>query len=201
MKLSEIIQEVEEWLSEFTYRYEITNVEQCFNDDYRVRFVEYGPNGESSEEETFTVTQNGKLINSNGDDVVELQLTGEEYISEFVQWVIDFKEKWYKKEEENPIKGTFDGTNFISKRGIKYSVYEGITIDGIATSDIAFIVNDHYSDVCEFVNWFYGATFLQRGDKEFIETLEHYVDEYEEKHPEVINLCTKENKEENVCGD
>ena len=101
MKLSEIIQEVEEWLNAFTYSYEITNVEQCFNDDYRVRFVEYSPDGSYSEEETFTVTQHGNIINSNGDDVIDVGLTCEDHITEYVQWLLDFKKKWYKVRENN----------------------------------------------------------------------------------------------------
>lgn len=191
MKLSEIIQEVEDWLVWFTYSFEITGCEQCFNGDYRVRFVEYTPNGESSDEETFTVTQNGKLINSNGDDVTEIQL--DESDPDCVQWVRDFRNQWYKPEEEKPMKGTFHGDEFISKRGIKYSVYEGKTLDGNFTSDIVFIMNDCYEDA-EFVGWFYGATFLYKRDQEFIDSLEYYINKYEDEHPEVIEKCISANE-------
>ena len=88
-----MVAEVEEWLREFTYDYRIVKVEQFVEGNYRVNFLEYGSNGESTEE-MFTVYQNGQIINSNGDDVVEVGLSGCDYYDEYVGWLIDFKKKW-----------------------------------------------------------------------------------------------------------
>lgn len=56
--------------------------------------------------------------------------------------------------------------DFLSKNGIQYSIYEGMTLqaskeDDRRRSDILFIVCDSYPDVpSKFVNFVYGASFL-----------------------------------------
>ena len=81
-----------------------------------------------------------------------------------------------------------------SENGIIYSLYEGETItqlidsDEQKSSDIVFIVLDNYIDIpTQFVNFVYGAEFLGK-DKALEDTIKTYVDQFEEKNKETIDL-------------
>lgn len=94
MKLSEVAMEVEEWLDLFTLAYEITLVEQKTNGGYQIHIFE------NVYTECFlTVEPNGRIINSNGDDVTEVIQEAYSDDEETIEWVRAFVEKWYKKGE------------------------------------------------------------------------------------------------------
>ena len=93
-----------------------------------------------------------------------------------------------------------NGYVFISNNGIKYDVLEGVSLDGSYTSDMAFIVlideeiwgNAELATIDRFVGFFMGATFITdvRYAEEYINYIENLVNEYEEKHPEIVE-CKK----------
>ncbi len=95
MKLSKALEEIEEWLDEMTYRYEVTKVE-VLTHGVCVTCVEYEPLGEM---ETFilTVESDGVIINQHGDDVVEVGLDVYDDNPDTIQWLNDFKNKWYRR--------------------------------------------------------------------------------------------------------
>lgn len=102
---------------------------------------------------------------------------------------------------------------FISDNGIKYSLYEGESIDGSATSDICFIMLDNYPKIdeelfdgnkeYELVGWFYGAFQYEDFINDFKDIVEGFVKKYEEKHTDIVNYITKgiKEKEENMNSD
>ena len=89
------------------------------------------------------------------------------------------------------------GYEFISDRGIKYSLYEGKSIDRQATSDIVFIMCDTEAELDDvignadyiYVGWFFGASCMKndgfRIDAQNI--INNMVNKYEGEHPEVVN--------------
>lgn len=86
---------------------------------------------------------------------------------------------------------TEDGWVFVSKRGIKYNLFEGLTIGGktCCSSDMIFIVcaSDVNCGDSMFVNFCAGSFMLNDPDnKDDIEEMEdnirYYVEEYEEKN-------------------
>ena len=91
------------------------------------------------------------------------------------------------------IKHNDDYWEYESKNGLIYELYEGKTIGGDReyTSDIVFIMLDNSKveypekyDDRKIVNWFYGATNWNY--KETEETIQSFVDEYEEENPDIV---------------
>lgn len=109
--------------------------------------------------------------------------------------------------------GKIIDADFISDNGIKYSLYEGKSIDGSATSDICFIMLDDYSKIddelfdgdkeYELVGWFYGAFQYEDFINDFKNIVEGFVKKYEEKHTDIVNYLTKgiKEKEEDMNSD
>ena len=100
MKLSDAVMEIEEWLDYFTYDYQIDSVEVKSESEFVIHFWELNPSGEYTTDDTdFFTIEDGVLINSNGNDVVDV---GQEVYSdqdELIEWLKRFEEKWYKKGE------------------------------------------------------------------------------------------------------
>lgn len=81
-----------------------------------------------------------------------------------------------------------NGYEFISDKGYKYDLLEGMCLQGKATSDIVFILLSFDEKLTEkveteFVGYFYGATFIHtKEDRErMAKDIEWYVNKYEEK--------------------
>ena len=97
------------------------------------------------------------------------------------------------------------GNTFISDNGIKYSLYEGTSINRNTTSDICFIMLDNYPKIddelfdgdkeYELVGWFYGAFQYEDFINDFKDIVEGFVKKYEEKHTDIVNYLTKGIKE------
>lgn len=100
-----------------------------------------------------------------------------------------------------------NGYEFISDRGIKYSLYEGKSIDGNVTSDMVFVMCDTESDLDDaignldyiYVGWFFGASCMKddgfRIDAQNI--INNMVNKYEDTHPQVVNyFCPTLTEEE-----
>lgn len=77
------------------------------------------------------------------------------------------------------------GDTFISDNGIRYSLYEGISIDGSGTSDIIFIMFDDYPEETTMsVSFLYGATFIRQKDTQC--AINESVCNFEINHPEIV---------------
>ena len=80
-----------------------------------------------------------------------------------------------------------DGYEFISDKGIKYDLLEGVSIRGNTSSDIVFIMLSYDEELTEkidndeFVGYMYGAEFLTSDNKEMEEFIDNRVKEYEKK--------------------
>lgn len=105
MKLSEASKELEEWLGEVTYDFVISEVQLNANDSYRFYINEYAPDYQNVLDEYFiTIEPDGRMINSNGDDILEVFMDANinsdqkqwgDYAT--LEWLKEFEEKWYKK--------------------------------------------------------------------------------------------------------
>jgi hypothetical protein len=86
------------------------------------------------------------------------------------------------------IKLNKEGYEFISNRGIRYDLYEGVTMGGIKqyTSDAIFIMlgDERYYDEVEnyLVNYIMGASFFEEDIFEFDNDIAYLVEEYENKY-------------------
>lgn len=86
------------------------------------------------------------------------------------------------------IKLNKEGYEFISNRGIRYDLYEGITMGGIKqyTSDTIFIMlgDERYYDEVEnrLVDYIMGAYFFEDDISEFDNDISYMVEEYENKY-------------------
>lgn len=94
MKLSQVANEVETWLGASTYAYEITEVYQKAEGEWRIHFIEYTPTGED-DESFFTILGNGIILNSDGKDVIETALNAYSNDAEAVLELNSFKDRWY----------------------------------------------------------------------------------------------------------
>ena len=79
-----------------------------------------------------------------------------------------------------------EGYVYISKKGLKYELLEGVTMGSTPqyTSDIIFIMLsdlDVHVDT-PFVNFFYGATFLNDSIEEYNNMIRDLVKEYERRN-------------------
>lgn len=99
--------------------------------------------------------------------------------------IVDILDRQYSK-PRGRLKMTDEGYIFVSKTGIEYSIYEGLTIGESPrhTSDIMFITFDRYCMNQEVVDFLYGATFLT--DKDTIKGISQTVDEWELFHPDIV---------------
>lgn len=102
-----------------------------------------------------------------------------------------------------------EGYSYISDNGIKYDLLEGKSLCGKTTSDILYIhlyydaelfenVLYKHDEIDEFVGWFYGATMVNEPklsfQKEFKDYVERFVNEYEEKYPEIVSYFSSKKK-------
>lgn len=92
------------------------------------------------------------------------------------------------------IKINSEGYYFVSDSGIRYDLFEGVSMwgDRQYTSDIIFIVisglnNEIDTPADHFVGYMYGASFLSDNIGEYEGYISEMVEEYEQKH------FTKEN--------
>ena len=80
-----------------------------------------------------------------------------------------------------------DGYEFISNKGIKYELLEGISYKGTSTSDRLFILLSFDEELIEKVNhqdyvgYIFGAEFVERYTDEYIEIIDKMVNKYEKK--------------------
>ena len=102
MKLSQAVLEVEEWLENGTYGFEITEVQMGGNGEYRFYITEYYPVQSADEDDSttyfMTVEPDGKLINDNGEDCVATLRSAADKLPDLIQFCDDFEQKWYRKE-------------------------------------------------------------------------------------------------------
>lgn len=83
------------------------------------------------------------------------------------------------------IKKSNEGYYFISESGIKYNLYEGVTMHGAKqyTSDTIFIMlaDERYFDKVDtdYVNHIMGAFFFEENISEYDEEISFFVDVYE----------------------
>ena len=82
-----------------------------------------------------------------------------------------------------------DGYDFISDKGYTYDLLEGISLGGISTSDIVFVIlsyengEDLYEKIEDkFVYFFYGAEFVLRDREQTVELLDKVTKDYEDKN-------------------
>ncbi len=97
-----------------------------------------------------------------------------------------------------------DGYYFTSDNGIRYSIYEGMTVNDeetTKTSDIGFIVLDGYEGENirgYYVGFCYGVSLLTDQDKnpsssfyDYESSVNKVVEIYEKNHPAIINAICK----------
>jgi hypothetical protein len=79
-----------------------------------------------------------------------------------------------------------DGYVYISKSGLKYELLEGVTMGAKTsyTSDIIFIMLSDIDLKIEtpFVNFFYGASFINESIEEYEKIIGEMVEEYEKNN-------------------
>lgn len=80
--------------------------------------------------------------------------------------------------------GFKEGYEYISEKGYKYDLLEGMALGGELTSDIVFILLSFDNGLTdkvetEFVGYFFGANCFKTEEME--EIIKEYVKEYEEK--------------------
>lgn len=84
------------------------------------------------------------------------------------------------------LKRTNEGYYFISKRGIRYELYEGVTIGGdkTCTSDAIIIMLSEVRDDVDnmLVNFIMGANFFEDELDVFEKDIAYMVDEYEKRN-------------------
>ena len=94
LKFSEAAAEVEEWVEMQTGYCDVSGAETIFLDGNYYKFVvhedEYDPL-------TFTVTPRGRLININGEDVVEISKSAYDNDPDRLERIKAFEQKWYKE--------------------------------------------------------------------------------------------------------
>ena len=84
-----------------------------------------------------------------------------------------------------------DGYEYVSDAGIVYDLCEGKSLLGETTSDIIFIIlsdKDAVFTGIEYVGFMYGAMLMtdMKFKKEALRTFDKYANDYEQKHPEVV---------------
>ncbi len=92
MKLSKIIEKVEEWFRKFTYNYFINSIIPDTKYKYKISITEICPNGER---DFFIIYADDKGNLYNGlDNLVELGQEAYCDDEDMIQWLKDFEEKW-----------------------------------------------------------------------------------------------------------
>lgn len=79
------------------------------------------------------------------------------------------------------------GYTYTSKAGIKYELLEGVSIGSTPqyTSDIIFIMLENpflYEVNSPFVNFFYGASFIDQSIEEYEKIIDSMVEKYEREN-------------------
>lgn len=91
----------------------------------------------------------------------------------------------------------YDGYYFTSDEGIRYNLYEGLTMNGEnrKRSDTIFIVLDDYEEVnSEVLGMLYGADSFEEDEyyrKDLEEDINYIVNRYEATHPSTIKEIRK----------
>ena len=79
-----------------------------------------------------------------------------------------------------------EGYIYISKRGLKYELLEGVSIGSPKqyTSDVIFIMLSGLDLKIQtpFVGFFYGASFINESIEEYDQIIEEMVEEYEREN-------------------
>lgn len=100
-----------------------------------------------------------------------------------------------------------EGYSFVSDNNIIYDLLEGKSLGGSTTSDIVFIMlsnanfdddeydngtydefADTYGETNKYIAWFYGATYVNDKQFNFLGECEHYVNDFEKENPEMIRF-------------
>ena len=112
---SSYIRELEEWLSMFTYDYEIAEVTKVLNAPYiyKVKVIEFSPDCsyENSYRYDLFITTSGDIKNEDGDSVLNAEANncaGDITILEFIR---NFRVKWFGEEKNN-----MDNTNVTDRK-------------------------------------------------------------------------------------
>lgn len=99
MKLSEACMEIEEWVGYTAYDFCIGNVELKANGAYKFDVYEKTP---CDDDQYFlTVEPDGRIINCNGDDCIEVSRNAYDDYPEILKFIDRFEAKWYRKDEFN----------------------------------------------------------------------------------------------------
>ena len=79
-----------------------------------------------------------------------------------------------------------EGYTYVSKRGLKYELLEGVSIGSTPsyTSDIIFIILSNLGVTVDtpLVNFLYGATFINESIEEFNSMIGEMVEEFERRN-------------------
>ena len=110
--------------------------------------------------------------------------------------VVDILLSNQRVEQMKIIKDKQDAYTFISDSGLKYSLYEGLTISDTKryTSDIVFIVLDLYDTHPMFVDFWYGATlidFSEPNKDDILKDISVRVNKWEEENKDKITGLTE----------
>ena len=87
--LSKVL-EIDSWLSTMCYSFSIEKVIHI-NDTYVFSIIERDNNG-NKDEYNLTVLSTGRIINENGDDVVEISKDAYSNDNELLEWINEFEE-------------------------------------------------------------------------------------------------------------
>ena len=87
--LSKVL-EIDSWLSTMCYSFSIEKVIHV-QDDYIFSIIETDHNG-NPDSYDLTVLSNGRIINENGDDIVETSKDAYSNDEEMIEWIKEFEE-------------------------------------------------------------------------------------------------------------
>ena len=106
------------------------------------------------------------------------------------------------KKENNMTTGLFkDKNGYVAYRhnGIKYSLFDGVTMGRSSSSDIAFLMLESYENIhVEYIAYQYGSFELEdeRNLGERIDWIDQACEDWENKHPDTVERIWKGEVEE-----
>ena len=92
MKLSKIVEKLEEYMDYFTYGYEINSIILDARYKYKINITEYGPDGIDGSYPLYT-DEDGNIFNDEG-NLIDFAKDVYDYDQEVLQWIDRFEEKW-----------------------------------------------------------------------------------------------------------
>lgn len=94
-RVSTLIMELEEWLGMTTYDYAIQKINVTHGSfvSCKVKVSEFDPDGEYHNYE-LTANENRKILNEDGDDIIELQKSYCNNDKEWFDKIREFEEEW-----------------------------------------------------------------------------------------------------------